>query len=653
MIDERRPLDRARAYPTAPGARSRRSSWTILDAELEALGAETIAAIGVEIAEYARPLEGRFGRNLRRGVEESLRRFVVMAGDEDAAAAPLPAIYRQLGAGEWRDGRSLDALQAAYRLGARVAWRRLGAAAAGAGASADVLRLLAESIFAYIDELAGESVAGYAQAQAAGAGALEGRRRALAELLLRSPAADRDAVAAAARDAGWQLPRELAAIALAVPDDALAGAIDPGALTAAGAILLPDPGGPGRRAAIERALSGRAAAVGPAVPPREAARSLRWARATLDLDQPGGGLSFADERLVELALAAAREPLAALRAQRLAALDVLPAAQARAARGDARRMAGAPGQRPRRRGGAASAPADRPLSPRPAARAARRTARRPGGAARSGARPARASGAAPGRARRLPEQPWVVVVDDAVYHGEAHAGSSHANRQEEVARGSEQRGGVKAREELQTPVRERGRAGPPLPVSLKSRPIGHDLGRKPPERRRLGGARLVLRDQAGGHLGARRLRVLDQRSDGVRSQRVVVVEVRDPQPAGVTTRLHTWQRRAGQPRPVRVGIDGAVGRRVDAKAWVSERLQTRVAGEVEAIARDDHFDVLVGLRERRGDRAFDEQVDAVRARGDADGDERVGFGVRRLVARIGTQAVESPTVPRVVDEQLA
>ena len=188
-----------------------------------------------------------------------------------------------------------------------------------------MLRLLAESIFAYIDELAGESVAGYAQAQAAGAGALEGRRRALAELLLRSPPADLDAVAAAARDAGWQLPRELAAIALAVPDDALAGALDPGALMAADVILLPDPGGPGRRAAIERALSGRAAAVGPAVPTREAARSLRWARATLSLDQPGDGPSFADERLVELALAEAREPLAALRAQRLAALDALPA----------------------------------------------------------------------------------------------------------------------------------------------------------------------------------------------------------------------------------------------------------------------------------------------------------------------------------------
>ena len=204
MSDETWP--EAPALPERPWRALPPELVATLGSELDVLGDETIAAIGAEIAEYARPLEGRFGRNLRRGVQESLRRFVALVGDATAPAGPLPPIYRQLGAGEWRDGRSLDALQAAYRLGARVAWRRLGAAAAAEGASPDTLRLLAESIFAYIDELAGESVAGYAEAQAAEAGAREGRRRALAELLVLSPPADPDALAAAARSAGWRLP---------------------------------------------------------------------------------------------------------------------------------------------------------------------------------------------------------------------------------------------------------------------------------------------------------------------------------------------------------------------------------------------------------------------------------------------------------------
>ena len=63
-----------------------------------------------------------------------------------------------LGGGELREGRTLDALQSAYRVGARVAWRRQSAAARRAGFDPDVLSLLAESIFAYIEELSADSV---------------------------------------------------------------------------------------------------------------------------------------------------------------------------------------------------------------------------------------------------------------------------------------------------------------------------------------------------------------------------------------------------------------------------------------------------------------------------------------------------------------
>jgi hypothetical protein len=315
------------ALPARPWRALPRELVAVIGPELEALGAETIEAIRAEIPEYARPLEGRFGRALGRGVQQALDRFVAIVGDDGPEADVLPPIYRQLGAGEWRDGRSLDALQAAYRLGARIAWRRIGAAAAASGADPDTQRLLAESIFAYIDELAGESVAGYAAAQAAAAGARETRRRALVELLLSEPSPAPDDLAAAAREAGWIVPRQVAVIVLATPHDGtLAGAIDPDALAAGEVIVLPDPEGPGRRDTLERVLGQQAAAVGPAVAPGEATLSLRWARATLEL-QAGAdhGLTFAGERLVELALAAGAEPLAALRAARLAELDALPA----------------------------------------------------------------------------------------------------------------------------------------------------------------------------------------------------------------------------------------------------------------------------------------------------------------------------------------
>ena len=384
------------ALPARPWRALPRELVAVIGPELEALGAETIEAIRSEIPEYARPLEGRFGRALGRGVQQALDRFVAIVGDDGAEADVLPPIYRQLGAGEWRDGRSLDALQAAYRLGARIAWRRIGAAAAASGADPDTQRLLAESIFAYIDELAGESVAGYAAAQAAAAGARETRRRALVELLLAEPPPAPDDLAGAARDAGWVVPRQVAAIALATPHDGtLAGAIDPDALAAGEVIVLPDPEGPGRREALERVLGRHAAAVGPAVAPGEAARSLRWARATLALQATADhGLTFAGDQ--PRRAGTRRRGRAARRTARHQARRARRASRgsARPARGDARRLARSPGQRARRGGRAAPAPADRPLSPGAAARPARRAARRPPRAPGAHARAALAAGPA-------------------------------------------------------------------------------------------------------------------------------------------------------------------------------------------------------------------------------------------------------------------
>lgn len=296
---------------------------------LPALTEEIIDAIAHSIPEYARPLEGSFGRNLRVGVEQALARFLDLIEDP-SADVDTAGVYRALGRGEMRVGRSLDALQAAYRLGARVAWRRLAEVAAH-DLSPETVPTLAEAIFAYIDELAGQSVEGYAEAQSAAAGEHSRRRGRVAELLLDEAGADLAAVGPVAEKAGWRIPRTLCAVALerSANADALAGAIGPDALpaTALGApcVLVPDPVGPGRGERIDAALDGQAAAVGPVVEPVRALDSLRPARRLLLLTgfrvpERGGAPPRVDDHLVDLALDAAREPLAALAERRLAPL---------------------------------------------------------------------------------------------------------------------------------------------------------------------------------------------------------------------------------------------------------------------------------------------------------------------------------------------
>src|SRR3954468_1419868 len=97
----------------------------LIEPALPSLRDEILAVIAEEVPDYARPFEGSFGRGIRLGVEEALRQFVDLVEAPDGGRAQSRDVYRALGRGEMREGRSLDALQAAYRIGARVAWRRL------------------------------------------------------------------------------------------------------------------------------------------------------------------------------------------------------------------------------------------------------------------------------------------------------------------------------------------------------------------------------------------------------------------------------------------------------------------------------------------------------------------------------------------------
>jgi hypothetical protein len=298
---------------------------------VEPTGAEIVAAIRAGVPAYGRPLEGRFGHGLRDGVAAALRQFIgLVAGAEDHAGLDR-RLYRELGGFEFRVGRTLESLLAAYRLGARVAWRRAAAAATEAGHDAETLALLAEAIFAYIDELSAASAEGYAAEQSASVHETERRRGALLALLVQRPAADPAAVERAAGAAGWTLPDRVAVLVWeadpartpALPPDALRGRAGEEPIA-----VVPDPGAPGRVAQLASALGPVTAALGPSAPWRDAGRSLHRARQTLGLARrgllPDRRLLHAGDHLTALLLTADPSLAAELAATRLAPLDGLP-----------------------------------------------------------------------------------------------------------------------------------------------------------------------------------------------------------------------------------------------------------------------------------------------------------------------------------------
>jgi PucR C-terminal helix-turn-helix domain len=307
------------------------------------LAQEIIAAIGRDVPDYARPLEGPFGRALRVGVERALRRFVDAIEDPGADDGGAREIYVALGRGEMRAGRSLDALLSAYRIGARLAWERFVAAGEAAGYEPRMLYRLAGAIFDYIDGISAESVEGFAQERAAAEGERQRRRRALARLLTRDDVV-LDEVRDLARQAGWSRPALLAALVIGEatggePDaDRVASRLGAGAIAVAeGALTIawvPDAQAPGRRAQLEAALDGAPAGLGPAVAIDRAPFSLARARAAHALVLDGrvdGPLAVAADHLPALLLHGGDGTLAAdLAASVLAPLDDLrPGARAR------------------------------------------------------------------------------------------------------------------------------------------------------------------------------------------------------------------------------------------------------------------------------------------------------------------------------------
>ncbi|HVB46367.1 MAG TPA: helix-turn-helix domain-containing protein [Streptosporangiaceae bacterium] len=307
----------------------------ILRPELPSLTEDIVAEIRRTIPEYARPLHGPYGRVLQMAVGEALSTFVELITDPGASHEHRDQVCRKLGEYEAAEGRSLDSLQAAYRVGAHMAWRRAVEVGTRFNLSSKVMSQLADAAFSYIDELASLSTEGYLLAKATSPQSQEEWRQRLLRLILEQPAVPRRAIVELAELVGWPMPAQVTLVAIAapvnaqisLPDDVLADftATQPH-------LLLPAALDTGRRTMLESALAGRQAAVGVTVPLAEAADSIYWARQALALSRSGiippESLLVCDDHLLTLWLSEGRL-LAQLARRQFAALAALPDRQQR------------------------------------------------------------------------------------------------------------------------------------------------------------------------------------------------------------------------------------------------------------------------------------------------------------------------------------
>jgi hypothetical protein len=315
---------------------------------LPSVAAETVAAVVHEVPSYTGALSGSMGENIEAAVEMALGGFLKLASgsrgsDPSTPLGPTREGAYSLGRGEARSGRSMDALLAAYRVGARVAWRELAAAAAAAGVGAGTMAQFAELVFAYIDELSAASVAGHSDELSTSGRVRQRYLERLGQHLLAGASAD--VLTASAVRADWPVPRTLTAVLL--PAAQVRGAVsllghrtlqlgedlpglDAETVEQVSLLLVPDMDGRDR-GRLMRVLQGRSAVVGPPRPWTQARTSYLRAVRTMGLAEPAsasGQPLDTEQHLVELVVTADAAALADLRAAVLAPLAGLRPATA-------------------------------------------------------------------------------------------------------------------------------------------------------------------------------------------------------------------------------------------------------------------------------------------------------------------------------------
>ncbi len=279
---------------------------TVLEADvLEALretlpqvADNAVTAIIEGVPSYTNALTGQMGETIRQVVQLALGGFLTLLTKHDPDTPRPPALEGayQIGRGEARSGRSMEALLAAFRIGARVCWHDMSRVAVAQGIGADQLSDFAEMVFHYIDQLSEAAAAGHADELESTGRVRQRKLDRLTRALLGGAAPDE--IVAAADRADWPAPGALTAVVL--PESQVSHALtllDPLTLQSSeegpelpagsAVLLIPGAATDAARRSLVRTLRGTDAVVGSSVPWLEVLDSYRRARRCLRLGLTG------------------------------------------------------------------------------------------------------------------------------------------------------------------------------------------------------------------------------------------------------------------------------------------------------------------------------------------------------------------------------
>lgn len=319
-----------------------------LRAALPSVAARTVAALTAEVAEYRGSIGDDRTATIETAVELSLATFLRMVTDEaraELSTSPLRPVLEaayDLGRGEARAGRTMEALLAAYRVGARVAWQDESALLVRREVPAATVARFAQLVFAYIDELSGASAAGHRDELATSGRVREQLLERLARAMLTGEPAEQ--LRARAERADWPIPETVTAVVLRTAQLGnvvqilgpatlrLTADLAPGLPSDDLAVVLV-PDAHRSRDALRSALAGRGAVIGPSQGLADVHRSYARTLRGLELLPADAETTIdTEDHLLGLVIGADADALHDLRTSALAPLaNLRPATAARLA----------------------------------------------------------------------------------------------------------------------------------------------------------------------------------------------------------------------------------------------------------------------------------------------------------------------------------
>ncbi|MBA0124229.1 helix-turn-helix domain-containing protein [Haloechinothrix sp. YIM 98757] len=252
------------------------------------LARAVINGVRQHVPAYAGPLDEVYGEIVLTSVRAVILRGIDAIVEPNVSRDDWTAMFRGIGEMEFRAGRPVETMQAACRIGTRIAARHVTSYAKHRGVPADTVRLYADTIAVQSSKLTTAATEGYEHARSTATRTGERERARLLELLVTTPPAGEQDLVTAATEAGWELPDTVSAVALQRPREADHA---PPADLGTGVLVDLDSAEPCLIAAADdpllrqltSALPGWRAAVGPPARPDGTHQSLRVARRALDL----------------------------------------------------------------------------------------------------------------------------------------------------------------------------------------------------------------------------------------------------------------------------------------------------------------------------------------------------------------------------------